>query len=64
MNGIDATKEIRKNSQIPIIALTANASKFEADKCFEVGMNDYLSKPFKPKELYSKILNLLVLVEQ
>ncbi len=63
MNGIEATKRIRTTSQVPIIALTANASKQESDKCINAGMNDYLSKPFKPQELYAKIMNTLVLVE-
>ncbi len=63
MNGIDSCKKIRGFSEVPIIALTANASKQEADKCLAVGMTDYLGKPFKPQELYAKIMNALVLVE-
>jgi CheY-like chemotaxis protein len=59
MNGIEAADKIRQKSEIPIIALTANSSKQEQEKCFEVGMNDYLTKPFKPQELYTKILGLL-----
>ena len=59
MNGIEAADKIRQKSEIPIIALTANSSKQEQEKCFEVGMNDYLTKPFKPHELYTKILGLL-----
>jgi len=43
---------------VPIVAMTADALKGEADKCFEVGMNDYISKPFDPKDLYKKILYL------
>ncbi len=63
MNGIDAAKKIRTFSQIPIIALTANASKQEADRCISVGINDYLGKPFKPTDLYAKIMTMLVGVE-
>ena len=59
MNGFDATARIREKSIVPIIALTATASKQEADRCFEIGMNDYVSKPFKPNELYMKIMNAL-----
>ncbi len=59
MNGFDATVRIREKSTVPIIALTATASKQEADHCFEIGMNDYVSKPFKPNELYIKIMNAL-----
>ena len=59
MNGIDATIKIRELSSVPIIALTANASKQEADKCIAAGMNNYLSKPFKPQDLYQKIMECL-----
>ncbi len=59
MNGFDATIRIREKSAIPIIALTATASKQEADRCFEIGMNDYVSKPFKPNELYMKMMSAL-----
>jgi PAS domain S-box-containing protein len=47
-NGYNASIIIRQQLKldIPIIALTANVIKGEKEKCFEVGMNDYLSKPF------------------
>jgi len=57
MNGYEATACIREaqsraiNPQIPIIALTANAMKAEREKCFAVGMNDYVAKPIAPKSL-------------
>jgi len=63
MNGIDSAKKIRKFSAVPIIALTANASKQEADRCISVGINDYLGKPFKPTDLHAKIMSMLVSVE-
>lgn len=62
MNGLDSAKRIREQSKVPIVALTANASKQEQDKAFEIGMNDYLAKPFKPNDLYAKIMSVLVLV--
>ncbi|MEM7110259.1 MAG: ATP-binding protein, partial [Bacteroidota bacterium] len=57
MDGYEATKAIRKafadeKSKIPIIALTANAIKGDNEKCLEMGMNDYLSKPFQPELLF------------
>ncbi|HMR42227.1 MAG TPA: response regulator [Saprospiraceae bacterium] len=62
MNGLEAAREIRTKSSTPIIALTANATKQELENCLEAGMNDYISKPFKPEDLYHKILNLMILV--
>lgn len=62
MNGLDATKRIREQSAVPIIALTAQSSRPEMEKCFEVGMNDYLPKPFKPHELYAKIMNVIAVM--
>jgi CheY-like chemotaxis protein/two-component sensor histidine kinase len=59
MNGIESARRIREQSEVPIIALTANSSRLEMERCFEVGMNDYLAKPFKPQELFAKILNLV-----
>ncbi len=59
MNGIEAATKIRGQSNIPIIALTANASKQEEDRCLHSGMNGYLSKPIKPEELQMQILKVL-----
>ena len=64
MGGIDATIKIREKSKVPIIALTANSSKQEQDRCLTVGINDYISKPIKPQDLYAKIMNQLVGVTQ
>lgn len=54
MDGLEATRVIRKllrhNSPM-IIAMTANAMPEDREKCLEAGMDDYLSKPFKPREL-------------
>jgi len=61
MNGFEATDYIRNimNSNIPIIALTADVTTVDLDKCKEVGMNDYISKPVDEKLLYSKIVGLV-----
>lgn len=58
MDGISCANAIRENSEwnhIPIVALTAHALKEEKQKMLEAGMNGYLSKPFKPDELYQAI---------
>ncbi len=67
MNGFDAAIEIRKlpdpkKACIPIIALTASALYDIKEKVFNSGMNDYVSKPFKPEELMEKIQHLVNVV--
>jgi len=64
MNGFDAAAEIRKmadpkKANIPIIALTASALFDIKDQVYSCGMNDYVSKPFKPDELREKIFALV-----
>ena len=52
MNGYESTRLIREQGlKIPIIAVTANAMQGEQDKCFRAGMNDFLPKPFKNRDL-------------
>jgi len=69
MDGVEATKFIRSklSKEIPIIALTANAFKHDIDLYLSVGMNDYLIKPYREDDLYSKIgmfKNYNMVVEQ
>lgn len=63
MDGYQAANKIRlledDKARIPILAMTANAFKNDIDKCFEVGMNDHISKPFKSEELKIKIYQLV-----
>jgi PAS domain S-box-containing protein len=61
LDGIQATKIIRTKLKIdtPIIALTANAFKSELDKCKDVGMNNYVTKPFEEKDLLNTICSEL-----
>jgi PAS domain S-box-containing protein len=56
MDGLTATKLIRQNtrfSDLPVIAMTAFAMKKDEAICFDAGMNDYVSKPINPAELYA-----------
>ena len=62
MNGYEITIEIRKfeklndiKNPVPIIALTANTYENDKEKCFGVGMNEYLSKPFSAQQLINTI---------
>ena len=61
MNGFEATTYIRNtlNSNIPIIALTADVTTADLEKCKAVGINDYVSKPIDERVLYSKLLSLV-----
>jgi PAS domain S-box-containing protein len=61
MNGFEATEYIRHemNSEIPIIALTADVTTVDVAKCRFVGMNDYIAKPVDERILYSKIVSLV-----
>ncbi|MDX2350665.1 MAG: response regulator, partial [Porticoccus sp.] len=63
MNGYDATRQIRmyeggKNAdnRVPIIAMTANNTQVEVDRCMDVGMDDFLSKPLRINELTNTLV--------
>ncbi|MBK5273019.1 MAG: response regulator, partial [Bacteroidia bacterium] len=62
MDGFETTKYIRTklNSTIPIIAMTASAMRNEKAKCLELGMSEYMTKPFIPAELYSQLRRYLL----
>jgi osomolarity two-component system sensor histidine kinase NIK1 len=62
MDGYEITAVIRKIEKennvlnsVPIIALTANTYDNDKEKCFNAGMNDYLSKPFNARQLIEMI---------
>ncbi len=61
MNGFEATAYIRDamHSNIPIIALTADVTTVDLDKCRAVGMNDYIAKPVDERLLYNKIISAI-----
>ncbi|HMT81112.1 MAG TPA: response regulator [Azonexus sp.] len=62
MDGLQATRIIRSlpaNSAMPIIAVTANASEGDRQRCFDAGMNDFIPKPINARLLYSVVLRWL-----
>lgn len=62
MDGIEATRQIRSNPElrkVPVIAMTANAMQADRELCMEVGMNDYIAKPFDPNQLFAVLLKWL-----
>jgi CheY-like chemotaxis protein len=57
MGGLEATRAIRERElimggHIPIVAMTANAMKGDRERCLESGMDDYVSKPVLPEEMF------------
>ncbi|MDA7606697.1 response regulator transcription factor [Pelagibacteraceae bacterium] len=58
-NGFELTKEIKKNSNTPIILLTAKGEVESRIEGLELGADDYLGKPFEPKELLLRIKNII-----
>ncbi len=66
MDGFEATtliraKEARLGKRIPIIAMTAHAMKGDRERCLDYGMDDYISKPVRPRQLYETIQSVLQL---
>ena len=60
MDGYEATKRIKAiQPHTPIIALTAAAILDEKEKAYQAGMDDYITKPFIPIELFKKILGCM-----
>lgn len=59
MSGIDACKEIRKTSRVPIIMLTAKGEEIDRILGLELGADDYIVKPFSPREVVTRIKAVL-----
>ena len=58
-NGYELTKEIKKQMKVPIILLTAKGEVEDRIKGLEFGADDYIGKPFEPKELLLRIRNII-----
>ena len=58
-NGLELTKEVKKKSNIPIILLTAKSEVESRIEGLELGADDYLGKPFEPKELLLRVKNII-----
>ena len=58
-NGYDLTKEIKKQIKVPIILLTAKGEVENRIKGLEIGADDYIGKPFEPKELLLRVKNII-----
>jgi len=63
-SGLSLTKEIKKNNSMPIILLTAKGEVKDRIEGLELGADDYLGKPFEPKELLLRIKNILNKVQK
>lgn len=55
LDGFSAVKEIRKNKDIPVIMLSARGEEYDKLFGFEIGVDDYVTKPFSPKEVMARI---------
>jgi len=66
MDGFETTVYIRQklNLNIPIIAMTASALRNEKIKCLEIGMNEYMNKPFVPSDLFRELRRFLLKSEE
>lgn len=59
LDGYYAVKEIRKFSQVPVIMLSARVEEYDRLFGFEVGVDDYVVKPFSPKEVMARVAGVL-----
>ncbi len=55
MDGYQAVKEIRRFSKVPFIMLSARSEEYDKLTCFDIGVDDYVTKPFSPRELIARI---------
>ncbi|MCD8109818.1 MAG: response regulator transcription factor [Clostridiales bacterium] len=58
-SGIDVLKEIRKTSDVPVLILSAKSSEFDRILGLELGADDYIAKPFSPREIATRVRVIL-----
>lgn len=63
LNGLDVTRTLRRESNVPIIILTARSEESDKLVGLELGADDYITKPFSPKELVARVRTVLRRVE-
>ena len=59
LDGLDVARALRKESDVPIIMLTARVDETDRLQGFEVGADDYITKPFSPRELVARVSSVL-----
>lgn len=59
LDGFSACREIRKFSQVPVLMLSARGEEYDRIHGFELGVDDYVTKPFSPKELMLRVQAIL-----
>jgi DNA-binding response OmpR family regulator len=59
MDGLEVCREVRRQSQLPILMLTAKGDEADRIVGLELGADDYLAKPFNPRELLARIRSVL-----
>jgi two-component system alkaline phosphatase synthesis response regulator PhoP len=64
LDGLDVTRELRKFSSVPVIMLTARSEESDKLVGLELGADDYLTKPFSPKELVARVRVIFRRMEQ
>ncbi|MDR1272468.1 MAG: response regulator transcription factor [Clostridiales Family XIII bacterium] len=63
LDGFSVVKEIKKSKDIPVIMLSARGEEYDKLFAFEVGVDDYMVKPFSPRELFARIGTVLSRVD-
>ena len=64
LDGLDVTRQLRKQSEVPIIMLTARSDESDKLVGLELGADDYITKPFSPKELVARVRTVLRRMEK